>query len=137
MKYLCLVYAEEKNLAAIPANEIDDLCREAVTYENELAGHGRFVIARALENVATATTLRLADGQLTVTDGPFAETKEQLLGFFLIEAGDRDEAIRIAARIPPLRTGCVEVRPVKDLTAYGQSDSLHHEPAPLVQRRAT
>jgi hypothetical protein len=116
MKYLCLVYAEEKNVAAVPEAQLNEIVSDCLAYNDELSRSGHFVAAEALENVATAVTIRRDGGELAVTDGPFAETKEQLLGFFLLEARDRDEAVRLAARIPPLRVGCIEVRPVKELT---------------------
>lgn len=108
MKYLCLVYIEEDKIASIPDAEClacDAALREA----------GYCIASEALQPVRTATTLRLRDGHLTLTDGPFAETREQLAGFYLIEARDLNEAIRLAAKIPPARVGCVEVRPIRPI----------------------
>jgi hypothetical protein len=109
MKYLCLVYAEENALAAA----IND--RECKTFSDPERTNGRIVSADALHPVSTATTVRVRDGKVSTTDGPFAETKEQLAGYYLIEAKDLDDAMRFAARIPPARVGSIEVRPVRDL----------------------
>ena len=108
MKYLCMVYLEEDKLHAVP----DSVC---MAYGQELRASGHCVAAEALQPVHTATTLRVRNSQLSVTDGPFAETKEQLAGFYLIEAADLDEAIAWAAKIPPARAGSIEVRPVRQL----------------------
>jgi hypothetical protein len=109
MKYLCLVYADEKKL-----DDIDD--RECMVCGDHLRASGHTIAAEALQPVHTATTVRVRDGKLFMTDGPFAETKEQLTGFYLIDAGDLDEAIQIAAKIPPARVGSIEVRPVRQLS---------------------
>ena len=108
MKYLCLVYMEERTLADIPDSE-------CMAYGDSLRKSGRYVAAEALQRVETATTVRVRSGRVSLTDGPFAETKEQLAGFYLIDAKDLDEAVRIAAQIPPARVGSVEVRPVREL----------------------
>ena len=108
MKYLCLVYADERALDAVPDSE-------CVAYDESLRESGRCLASEALHPVATATTVRVRNGKLSVTDGPFAETKEQLAGFYMIEARDLDEAIQVAARIPPARVGSVEVRPVRPI----------------------
>jgi hypothetical protein len=108
MKYLCLVYGEEDRIAAVDPNECLD-CDDA------LRGSGHCLAAEALQPVATATTVRLRNGRLSVSDGPFAETKEALAGFYLIEARDLNEAIQLAAKIPPAEVGCIEVRPVREL----------------------
>jgi hypothetical protein len=115
MKYLCMIYFEEKALDGLPRPEYEALTAEALAYDDELREGGHFVAAQALQPVATATTLRIRHGAVSTTDGPFAETKEQLGGFILIEARDLNEAIQLAARIPPARLGGVEVRPVKEL----------------------
>jgi hypothetical protein len=108
MKYLCLVYLTQENWSAVPD-------RECLECGNGLRADGRLLAAEPLHPIETATTVRVRDGQVTVTDGPFAETKEQLAGFYLIEAEDLDEAIAIAAAIPPARKGSIEVRPVREL----------------------
>jgi hypothetical protein len=117
MKYLCLVYSEERTLDAMPRSDYDALVREHLALDDELRASGHFTIARALEAVATATTVRVRNGRVSVTDGPFAETKEQLTGFYLIEARDLNDAIQVATRIPSARLGSVEVRPIRDVPA--------------------
>ncbi|MDD3764882.1 MAG: YciI family protein [Nevskiales bacterium] len=108
MKYLCLVYSDERALEGFPDSECM-ACGDA------LRASGQMIAAEALQPVATATTLRVRDGKASITDGPFAETKEQLAGFYLVEAANLDEALRIAAKIPPARVGSIEVRPVREL----------------------
>ena len=115
MQYLCLVYADEDRLAGMPQAEIDALIDETEASNEELRASGRLVLAQALEQVDGAVTVRVRDGRLSATDGPFAETNEQLGGFVLVEARDLNEAIQIAGRIPSARIGSVEVRPVIDL----------------------
>jgi hypothetical protein len=110
MKYLCLVYMKEKDLANVPDAE----CKAC---NDEFKRRGHHVAAEALQPVQTATTVRIRNGKLSVTDGPFAETKEQLAGFYLLEAADLNEAIQLAAKIPPARVGTIEVRPVRQLAA--------------------
>jgi hypothetical protein len=115
MQYLCLVYADEARLAAMPQHEVDALIDETNANNEELRASGHLLLAQALEQVDGAVTVRVRDGRLSATDGPFAETTEQLGGFVLVEARDLNEAIRIAGRIPSARIGSVEVRPVIDL----------------------
>jgi len=117
MKYLCLVYIEEKKLKALSKSEYDALVADALAYDDELQRSGHYIVSNALESVQAATTLRPRNGKVSITDGPFAETKEQLGGFILIEATDLNEALHVAAKIPPGRIGSIEVRPVKELTA--------------------
>jgi hypothetical protein len=109
MKYLCLVYMEKDKLHAVPDSE-------CLACGNGFRERGLLVAAEALQPVDTATTVRVRNGKTTITDGPFAETKEQLAGFYLVEARDLNEALQIAAKIPPAREGSVEVRPVRELT---------------------
>ena len=109
MKYLCLVYSEEQSLDAVPVSD-------CLACGADLRNSGKLVAAEALQPVQTATTVRVRNGKVSITDGPFAETKEQLAGFYLIEASNLDEAIDVAAKIPPARVGSVEVRPIRDLT---------------------
>ena len=108
MKYLCLVYLEDEKLRAIPD-------RECFNCSDDLKKEGLLLSAEPLFPVETAKTLRVRNGRIAITDGPFAETKEQLAGFYLIDAANHDEALKIAARIPPAREGSIEVRPVRDL----------------------
>jgi hypothetical protein len=116
MKYVCLVYFEETKLDAMSRSESDTLQGECETYREEIGKNGYYVTSAALQPVETATTLRMRNGRMSTTDGPFAETKEQLGGFYLIEARDLNEAIEVASRIPPARLGSVEIRPVRDIT---------------------
>ena len=108
MKYLCLIYLDEQRLNELP----DEGC---VDYDAMIRDSGHCIASEALQSVTTATTVRVRNGQIAITDGPFAETKEQLSGFYLIDAKDLDEAIRIAAKIPPATVGSVEVRPVRPI----------------------
>jgi hypothetical protein len=123
MKYLCLVYSEEKKLETMD----DDEC---MAYVDELQQRGQHVAAEALQPVQTATTVRLRNGKLSITDGPFAETKEQLAGFYLVDAQDLNDAIQIAAKIPPVRVGCVEVRPIRELVPSGRGAHADAESVP-------
>ena len=116
MKYLCLIYEDADRLNAMSPAEYDALCEDAMTYEDELRRNGHLIVAEPVQPVQSATVLRVRpNGQYTVTDGPFCETKEQLGGFFLIEAPDLNDAIRIASRIPPARLGGIEVRPIREM----------------------
>jgi hypothetical protein len=115
MKYLCLIYEDEKNLDTLSENEWSGVVSECLAAEEDLRQSGRVLASEALQSVRTATTVRVRSGKLAATDGPFAETKEQLGGFYLIEARDLNDAIQVAARIPSARRGCVEVRPVWEL----------------------
>ncbi|NJN46831.1 MAG: YciI family protein [Candidatus Competibacteraceae bacterium] len=112
MKYLCLIYCAEDELHALPESPQDTECH---SYAETLGKSGRLLAAEALESVHTATTVRVRNGKVSVTDGPFAETKEQLAGFYLINARDLNEAVQAASRIPSARVGSVEVRPVRQL----------------------
>jgi hypothetical protein len=118
MKYLCLVYTEEAKLAALSDQEFEQLDADSVAYDNEMREAGHLVVAHALQSVDSATTLRVRKNKLSATDGPFAETKEQLCGFVLIAAKDLNEAIRVASKIPSARVGSVEVRPVRELAEH-------------------
>ena len=109
MKYLCLVYLEEQKLHAVPDTE-------CMACGDGFRKSGLLIAAEALQPVETATTVRVRNGKLSITDGPFAETKEQLGGFYLIEAANLDEALQLAAKIPPAREGSIEVRPIRELS---------------------
>lgn len=113
MKYLCTIFFDEKQLATLPDSELQALETATLACEEALRQSGHFIAAQALQPVHAATTLRLRSGRVSVTDGPFVETNEQIGGFFLIEAEDLGEAIRVASQIPPGRLGGVEVRPIK------------------------
>ena len=108
MKYLLLVYGEEGKM-----REVDDL--SCLAFDKSVRDSGHCVASEALQPVATATTVRVRNGKASVTDGPFAETKECLAGFYMVEARDLNEAINIAARIPPAKIGSIEVRPIRPI----------------------
>jgi hypothetical protein len=108
MKYLCLVYLDEKRLDELPDSE-------CVEYDSAIRKSGHCIASEALQSVQTATTVRVRNAKVSVTDGPFAETKEQLAGFYLIEAKDLNEAIQVASKIPPARVGSIEVRPIRPI----------------------
>jgi hypothetical protein len=115
MKYVCLVYHEESTLDAMSKHESDDYTRQNMTNDEDLRQRGHLIIAQALQSVRTAVTVRVRNNRLSTTDGPFAETREQLGGLVMIEARDLNEAIQIAATMPPARVGCIEVRPALEL----------------------
>lgn len=110
LKYLCLVYGEEKKIGAMT----DDEC---MAYDQGLRHAGRCLASEALQPVRTAKTVRVRDGKLTITDGPFAETKECLAGFYLIDAAELNQAIQMASQMPPAQVGSIEVRPIRELTS--------------------
>ena len=110
MKYLCLVYGEEKKISAMT----DDEC---MAYDQSLRDAGRCIASEALQPVRTAVSVRVRNGKMSVRDGPFTETKEVLAGFYLIDAADQDEAIQVASKMPPARVGTIEVRPVRELVS--------------------
>ena len=112
MKYLLLVYHNEERFNRIPEGTRKDMLAESIQLCHQLASKGQYVHASPLQPEATGAMVRVRDGKPTMTDGPFMETKEQLAGYFLVDAKDREEAIRIAERVPGARIGTVEVRPV-------------------------
>ena len=114
MKYLCLAYEQEGVLDALSAAEWEALRRETLDYVEDLRRSGRLLVTHALQSVRSATTVRVRDARLSTTDGPFAETKETLGGFFLIEARDLNEAIQVASKWPSARFGSIEVRPIEE-----------------------
>jgi hypothetical protein len=114
MKYLCLAYEEESKLNALSKSEWDALRAETLTYLEELRKNGYIIAAEALQSVRTATTVRVRNNKISITDGPFAETKETLGGFFLINAKDLNEAIQLASKWPSARLGSIEVRPIEE-----------------------
>jgi len=114
MKYLCLAYEEEATLNALSEREWHALRDETIAYVRMLRERGHLIVTEALQAVHTATTVRVRGGKHSTTDGPFAETKETLGGIFLIEARDRDEALRLAAEWPSARIGSIEVRPIEE-----------------------
>ena len=112
MQYLLLIYENEANFASIPEAEQGKIFQEYMDYTNRINKSGNYVAGEALQPVSSATTVRQRNGKTLTTDGPFAETKEQLGGFFIVEAKDLDEAIKLATGIPAVRTGTIEVRPI-------------------------
>ena len=116
MKYLLLVYHNEDTFNGIPEIKRKEMLAEPIQLCHQLDGKGQYVHASPLQPEATGIVVRVRNGKATVTDGPFAETKEQLAGYFLIEAQDRDDAVRIAKLIPGARIGTVEVRPLREIT---------------------
>ena len=119
MKYLCLVYYDEKKMQQLSQDEWDALNRECIACVAGLQASGHFLEGAPLLSTDTATTVRVRDGGPMITDGPFAETKEQLAGFYMLEARDCNAAIRLAQKIPPARYGSVEIRPVRELVESG------------------
>lgn len=114
MKYLCMFYFNEQARDDMSRSDLAALGAESLAYIEELRQGGHYVASSPLHSVQTAKTLRSAQGKMTVTDGPFAETREQLGGFILIEAQDMDEALCLASRMPQAHLGCLEVRPAKN-----------------------
>jgi hypothetical protein len=112
MQYLCLIYDAEKVWKDMPEAEAGQMFGEYMKFTSDIKASGHFVAGEALQPISTATTVRVRDGKTTTTDGPFAETREQLGGFYLIEAKDLDEATMIAAKIPSAKIGSIEVRPI-------------------------
>jgi hypothetical protein len=114
MKYLCIAYENEDLFHTMPAEDWDRLRTDTLAYVDQIRDSGHLVLTNALKSANQAAIVRVRSGRLTVTDGPFAETKEQIGGFFLIEARDLNEAIQIASRWPSARIGSIEVRPVQE-----------------------
>jgi hypothetical protein len=114
MKYLCLIYDDEKKVSAMPKDETDAFVSEYFAFTEGIRKSGHYLGGHALQSVQTATTVRTRDGRVSTTDGPFAETKEQLGGFYLINARDLNDAIQVASKIPSARRGSVEVRPIRE-----------------------
>jgi hypothetical protein len=123
MNYMCLIYQDEDQLDAMPAGEWNALIEDHLAFDESLRKSGHWITAKPLEPSSTATTVRVRGGKISITDGPFAETKEQFAGFFLIEAEDLDDAIAVASRIPSARYGIVEVRPVRELATMKRTSA--------------
>ena len=124
MRYLCLIYENEKHWETMPQAESEAIMGEYFAFTDAIRNNGKLVAGEALQPTPTATTVRVRNGKISTTDGPFVETKEQLGGFYLIEAKDLNEAIQIAAKIPSARLGGVEVRPVVD---FSQEAAKHEQ----------
>jgi hypothetical protein len=116
MKYLCLIYSDESRIAQLSDTESKGFLGEYMAFTDSIKQSGHLIAAERLRPTHTATTIRSRNGKLSTTDGPFAETKEQLGGFYMIEAKDLDDAISVASRIPGTRVGSIEVRPVWELS---------------------
>jgi len=112
MKYLCLIYDDERKVGSMPQDTADAFMQEYFGFTDDIRRSGHYLGGEALQPVSTATTVRVRNGRTATTDGPFAETKEQLGGFYLIEARDHDEALELAAQCPGIRVGSIEVRPI-------------------------
>jgi hypothetical protein len=119
MRYLCLIYLDEQQLAAMPEGPMSALNARHLEFNDGLLTGGQFIEAEALEPAGATTCVRVRQGKTNVIDGPYAETKEQVAGFYLIEARDLNEAIQIAARIPSAPLGTIELRPCRDLIVDG------------------
>lgn len=115
MKYIALVYYQEDIMNAMTQQEWDSLNHECMDCSERLTESKNLVAGQALQQVSTATTVRVRDGKTMTMDGPFAETKEQLAGFYLLEANDLNHAIQLASNIPPARFGSIEIRPIREL----------------------
>jgi hypothetical protein len=116
MRYLCLIYENEKSYDTMPKDEADAVFGEYHSFTEGIKQSGQYVGGEALQPTQTATTIRIRNGKVSTTDGPFAETKEQLGGYYLIEAQDLNDAIQVASKIPGARYGAVEVRPIVDFS---------------------
>ena len=114
MKYLCLIYDDEKKMGAMSKADMDTLMRDYFAFTDDIKKSGHYRAGEALQPVQTATSVRMRNGKLSTTDGPFAETKEQLGGFYMIDATDLNEAIQIASKIPSAKYGTIEVRPIQE-----------------------
>lgn len=124
MQFLLLVYVDEALLQAVPQTRFNEMMRGCLAHADGLKCEGRLLDYRQLEAPSTAKSVRTREGRTRITDGPFAETKEVLAGFNLIEAADYDEALRIAAELPWASTGCIEVRPVRDIDGVRRNVGL-------------
>ncbi len=114
MRYLCLIYDEEKKLNAMSKSDGEAFMAEYFAFTEAIKKSGHHIAGEALQPVQTATTVRVRNGKVSTTDGPFAETKEQLGGYYLINAKDLNDAIQVASRIPSARIGTIEVRPIME-----------------------
>jgi len=114
MRYLCLIYDEEKKLGAMSKGESDAFMGEYFAFTEDIKKSGHYVGGNALQPANTATSVRVRGGKMSATDGPFAETKEQLGGYYLIEAKDLNDALQVASKIPSAKLGTVEVRPIQE-----------------------
>jgi hypothetical protein len=114
MRYLCLIYENEKNWSTMPKDQTDAVMAEYGAYTQGIKDSGHYIGGNALQPTPAATTLRVRNGKVSATDGPFAETKEQLGGYYLIDAKDLNDAIQVASKIPSAKYGSIEVRPIME-----------------------
>ena len=115
MRYLCLIYGDENAHQSMPQSDLQVMRRDYFAFTDDIQKSGHYLGGSALQPTGTATTVRVREGKVSTTDGPFAETREQLGGFYLVEARDLNEAIQVASRIPGARLGSVEVRPIMEM----------------------
>jgi hypothetical protein len=134
MRYICLVYHDEQQLEALSSGELEALVEQCGAWVEDLQKGGRHVFSAGLQCIRTATTLRRRNGTLATTDGPFAETKEFLGGFTIIDARDLNEAIQLASKLPAARIGSIEVRPVLEPDAES-TDPLDRKLGAAIRRR--
>jgi hypothetical protein len=118
MKYVLLIYGAEKAWAALSQEEQGNIYNEYMTFTKEFKQSGKMLVCEPLDPTSTATTVRVRNGKTLPTDGPFADTKEQLGGLYVVDAKDLDEAMAWAARIPDARTGSIEIRPVMNIPDF-------------------
>lgn len=128
MKYICLIYFDEKKLEAMSKSELDAFMEECLACDVQLKRSGHSITCEALDPIQTAITVCVRKGKASIMEGPFAETKEQLGGFVLINARDLNEAIQVASKIPPARLGSVEVRPISELSRKWP-ESINEDPS--------
>jgi hypothetical protein len=121
MKYLCLIYQDDAKLDTLPDSEYNEVVADTLAYREELKQSGHYITSSPLQPPRTAATIRVRNSKMTITDGPFTETREYLAGFYLIEASDLNDAIRLAAQMPPARIGSIEVRALQDLAPRSES----------------
>ena len=132
MKFMLLIYIDNALLDALPEGQANEMMRDCLTHADELRGEGSLIESQMLESTTTAKSLRVRNGRPRISDGPFSEAKEVLGGFNLIEAENMDEAIRIAQQFPWAQTGCIEIRPVRNIESVRRRvfDQLgEHAPA--------
>jgi hypothetical protein len=139
VKYMLMIYNEKPLLDALPAGEFDSRMRYCLSHADDLRRQGKLLDSQMLEEPSAAKSVRIRNGRQTTLDGPFAETKEVIAGFNVIEADSMDEAVRIASEFPWARTGCIEVRPIRDIEAVrervgGAREDLARAPAPAAAR---
>ena len=126
MKYMLLIYIDDSMIDSLPPGQFDDMMRDCLSHADHLKEKGRLLESQMLQTAATAKSVRIRNGRQTTIDGPFAESKEVLGGFNVIEAENMDEAVKMAARFPWARTGCVEVRAIQDIGAVRERVGVIH-----------